>query len=509
MNKRDYLLLAILFFLGIITRVPLIEKMQSHWDGPQYSIGIVRYSLEQHTPAPPGYPLYIAMGRIFYTFTREPHQALLVLSVIFSGIGAVIFYKAGKIIFNQKVGIISALLFLSGPTFYFFGLTAYPYGLIPIAVTSLVLCSYLIVVKKKKLGFVIGCIFAFTVGLRPQESLMLIPMFLLAFYYLLWKERILAIVGFLTIFAGWAMPFIQIVGGLEKYKNTFYLFLNDGAIQPFSFENSFSYILRMVKGLFLSFTLGSIFLGFYLGLLIIFFKKRKVKKILTDKNFQFFSAWIIPSLIINLLIRSDHAGYQMTYLSGLLILIAYAIWKINRNNSKRLIVLTILIIIFNLFTFFRDRDPGDKKPYVPTSFHYSEIRKNDKKLSAKINYVKSHFNPEKTIIITTGDYWRPAMYYLPQFRILNIPGLATNNQRFKFIIRDSKNWNTNQWSSQNQILNIPKGIEFILFFDDESYRWLSSFNKEKYNIDYLSDITVLYLSKETYRFKLNFFSEIR
>ena len=52
-------------------RFPLIEKMQSHWDGPQYSIAVVRYSLIQETPAPPGYPLYIAMGRLFYFFTHD------------------------------------------------------------------------------------------------------------------------------------------------------------------------------------------------------------------------------------------------------------------------------------------------------------------------------------------------------------------------------------------------------------------------------------------------------
>ena len=131
MDKRDYIIILFLFVIGIVTRFPFVERMQSHWDGPQWSIGIIRYSLIQETPAPPGYPLYIALGKVInYIIHDDPHSSLIWISVLSSAVAASLFYVAGKIVFNKTVGLISSLLYLSGPTFYFFGLTAYPYGLL-------------------------------------------------------------------------------------------------------------------------------------------------------------------------------------------------------------------------------------------------------------------------------------------------------------------------------------------------------------------------------------------
>src|SRR3989344_5430097 len=124
MNKKDYVICFVLLLIAFFSRIPLTEAIQSHWDGPQYSIGVVRYSLEQDTPSPPGYPLYIFMARLINVFVGDPHRALILESVLFSFIGTVVFYLAGKNLFNRVVGVISSLIFISGSTFYYFGLTA-------------------------------------------------------------------------------------------------------------------------------------------------------------------------------------------------------------------------------------------------------------------------------------------------------------------------------------------------------------------------------------------------
>lgn len=477
-NKKNIILLSVLLLTGILSRAPLVEHMQSHWDGPQYSIGVIRYSLEQGTPAPPGYPLYIAMGKILYTFTHDPHYALLVISVLFSGIGAVIFYLIGQKIFNNTVGIINALLFLSGPTFYYFGLTAYAYGITPAISTTLALIVFLIAWRKKHLGAFLGILCSFAIGFRIQDILFIVPLFLYGLYHLPKKQKSVAIISFIFATVLWLLPLLYKVGGLQNYIRICLNFAMKDSLPPPSLIYPFINRMTLVKGVFLSFGIGLVALLFYPYKLI---KKRKIL-LKNSKIILFFCLWILPSLLFNLFVRSDHAGHQMTYLSGLSLLIAYAWWRIAKNNKGLLVFFITIVILFNLFTFFRDRDPSFMKPYVATSFHYSEIRKNDIKLGGKISYVKAHFPPQSTLIITSSYLWRPIMYYLRQYQVDNLEALVTTDPQYKDIRRDAMDWNIKEYAQKDHVISLPENIRTIILFDDNANSWVKN-----------SNVTVIYL----------------
>ncbi len=469
-NKKNVILAAVLFFSAILSRAPLIEHLQSHWDGPQYSIGIVRYSLTQDTPAPPGYPIYIAMGKFFYVFTHDPHLALLIISVLFSGIGVVIFYLAGQRIFNQSVGIINALLFLSGPTFYFFGLTAYAYGITPVISTALALVVFLIAREKKKLGFLLGLLFSLAIGFRIQDIFFLTPLFFYGLYCLPKNQKIVASISFILITFVWLFPLLNVVGGLQEYIRLCSTFAQNDSLPSPGIMYPIINRMTIVKGFFLSFSIGLLFLLFYPYTFLHQPKGKIIKK--NAKMFLFFALWIIPSLLFNLFIRSDHAGHQMTYLSGTALLIAYAIYKVTYKSKLFFIASVFLIVSSNLFTFFRDRDPNFTMPYVATSFHYSEIRKNDIKLGSKIQYVKTHFSPQSTLIITSSYLWRPIMYYLKDYQVDDIEALVTTDPQYRDIRRDAHDWNRKEYTEKKYLFNVPENITTIVLFEDESKKWI-------------------------------------
>src|SRR5258708_6367052 len=95
MKRIDYILCFLFGAFALVSRVPLLERYQSHWDGPQYTIAIIRYSFEQQTPAPPGYPFYIGLGKFFYLLLHDPHTAIVAVSVFASIIGAITLYFVG------------------------------------------------------------------------------------------------------------------------------------------------------------------------------------------------------------------------------------------------------------------------------------------------------------------------------------------------------------------------------------------------------------------------------
>lgn len=481
MSKKDFFIALVIFLTGILSRFPLIEKFQSHWDGPQYSIALVRFSLSQETPASPGYPLYIGLGKLFNFFINSPHLSLLTISALSGALGGLVFFVIGKKIFNTLTGFIASSIFLTGSTFYYFSLTAYPYILTPITSALLAYVSYLIFIKKKRVGLYFGLIVGISFGIRPQETILTWGLMMIGFIYLSTKEKIKSLVVFFVITLFWLIPIILSTGGITEYFFISVKFLRSAVI-----NNTFQqHVELMLKGFLLSFGLSSVFLLYFA------FKAIKTKNVIkkNKKIIIFFCFWIIPGLLYNLILRTEHAGYQMTYLAGFLLIISYAIWNESYKHKYIVVSIIFLISIFNLYWFFYDRDPQFVKPYRPTSFHYSDIRKNDLKTGGKIKYIESNFDPNSTLIIATDVLWRPYMYYLKDYRLVDLSGLDIKTPSFKYTRRDSLNWTISQYVDKDMTVAIPKNIKKIVFTDDASFSWIKNYPYNIYSLPGRSRLT--------------------
>jgi len=495
LSKVDFAISSCLFFVGILSRAPLVEKIQSYWDGPQFSIAILHYSFTQQTPAPPGYPLYIALGKFFYLFLHNPHQALLAVSVLESAFGAVIFYLIGKNMYARAVGIVAALIFLTGSVFYYFSLTAYGYGLVPITTAILAYAAYLIFLKHKQIGFLLGLVFGISVGMRPQETIVIFPLFVLGFIFLSKREKAYSLLSFAIVTLIWVIPSVYVIG----FKNYFMLSAQF-ALTAFPHVPISQHIELMIKGFLLSFGVSAGFLTYFV------FKYWKGIRQVIEKNIRvilFYGIWIIPSFLFNLFVRSDHAGYQMSYLAAFLILISYTVWKTTEKSKVFFIFAVFIISIFNLYWFFYNRDPNYTKPYRITSFHYSDIRKNDLKTGSKVNFILKNFNPKTTLIITTDALWRPYMYYLKNYQLTDLSGLDNNSPDFKYGRIDAINWNMHQYENKSLSLVIPNSISTVVFTDDNTYSWVKNYPFKQYRLpgnSNLISISVVPREKIIYNF---------
>lgn len=488
MKKIDYFIYICLVIIALASRVPLLEKIQSHWDGPQYSIAVVRYSLEQSTPAPPGYPLYIALGKFFYLFLHDPHSAILAVSVFGSVMGAITLYFVCKNVYNKFTGIAATTIFLTGSTFYYFGITAYAYGLLTFTSAFLAFVVYRIYVKHKNDGFLLGLIFGICFGIRPQEVLQIAPLFLLGLIYLSSKEKLKVLFAFIIITLLWLIPLLMTVG-FQKYFDISISFAGNA----FPHTPIGQHAELMLKGFLLSFGISSVFLLYYFWK---FFYNIKNCYSVNYKMIFLYILWIIPGFLFNLLIRSDHAGYQMSYLTAFTILIAYAIWQCTKKKKLFYTLVVVIIAIFNLYWFFYDRDPSFIMPYRPTSFHYSDIRKNDLKAGGKVSYIQKNFNPKTTLIVTTDTLWRPYMYYLKKYHLSALSGLDKKDIKFKYLRFDAYNWNMSEYESRNLYFEIPQNITHLVFPDDNARFWIKNNTSVTHNLPGKSSITVIYIPKK-------------
>lgn len=484
MGKKDFSIILVLSLTALFSRLPLIEKFQSHWDGPDYSIAVLRYSLEQHTPTSPGYPLYIATGKFFHIFFQDPHKSMLFVSVFGSVIGGVALFIVGKKLYSRTVGIVAASIFLTGSPFYFFSLTPYAYGLIPIMTIILGFVVYNIFLKNKQYGLLLGIVTGIYFGLRPQEMLQvgILPVF--GFLYLNRVQKIKAISVFIFITLCWIFPLIHDSGGINKYLSLNLLAAEKGV---FLYSTLIHNLGLMTKGFLLSFGLSSLFLLYY-PIQIIKNKKIANKDI---KTIFFYLVWIVPSILFNVFLRTDHAGYQMSYIAVFLILISYAVWK-TTHKSKILTFLAIFsIVVFNLYWFFYNRDPNYTKPFRPTSFHYSDIRKNDIKVGSKVNYVGKNFNSSKTLLITTDALWRQYSYYLKSYKIIGISALNNTDLPYAYQNYEGYNWDIKGTINKEFYLKIPNNFKQVVFMDDDVDKWIKGYPYRKIDLPGNSTITVI------------------
>ena len=115
-EKRVDILLAISFSILIIaTRIPFMSKFLYDWDSVNYALSFITFDISRHQPHPPGYIFYVALGRMVNNVFNDPNTALIIISIAFSIFTVVILYFLGKELFNQKIGVISALLLIFNP----------------------------------------------------------------------------------------------------------------------------------------------------------------------------------------------------------------------------------------------------------------------------------------------------------------------------------------------------------------------------------------------------------
>ena len=63
-DRWDYLFAGALGILTVLSRLPYRARMLYNWDGVQFALALREYDVVKHQPHPPGYILYVGLGRV-------------------------------------------------------------------------------------------------------------------------------------------------------------------------------------------------------------------------------------------------------------------------------------------------------------------------------------------------------------------------------------------------------------------------------------------------------------
>ena len=213
-NKFDRLLLT---SAVAATRFVFRSHYLYDIDSVNFALGIRRFDPRVYQPHPPGYFLYISLGRLLNAVLHDANLSLVVLSIVASCGVVLIVYQMTLEWFGLSAARFAAVLFLLSPLVWFHGTVALAY-IIEAFFSALLgyLCwrndgDHWVPVMSS------GLILGISAGIRPSSLLLLGPLFLFSLRDATPSRRVASLgVLFLTLTA-WSVPMISASGGVGVY----------------------------------------------------------------------------------------------------------------------------------------------------------------------------------------------------------------------------------------------------------------------------------------------------
>lgn len=203
----------------LVTRI--LTMPRTFWESDEllFASAVKSFDPWSSHPHPPGYPLYVGLGKAFNLLFGDPFAALVTLSVVSCVIGFLALAAAfRRALADRALGICGALFFYftaamlvhgtlplsDAPSLMFVALALYASTFFPSEAT-----------QRTAIGLGLACSAA--IGTRPQLAIILVPLLVLL---LIWTRDVRKIVAGAIAFAVlsllWFLPLMDAAGGWDK-----------------------------------------------------------------------------------------------------------------------------------------------------------------------------------------------------------------------------------------------------------------------------------------------------
>src|SRR5437762_10416151 len=179
-DRLDYCLAVGLSILTILSRLPYRARMLYNWDAVQFALALREYDVVKHQPHPPGYILYVALGRLVNTWLDNPTAAYVVLAVACSGLTTFVVYLLARTAYDRATALVAATLFAVSPLFWFYGSVGLTYAGEALCATGVAYFAFRALDGSEGDAWLAAAYLALAAGMRQSLLLLLLPMWLVA-----------------------------------------------------------------------------------------------------------------------------------------------------------------------------------------------------------------------------------------------------------------------------------------------------------------------------------------
>src|SRR5712691_1042415 len=117
--------------LALVTlgsRWPYRARMLYNWDAVQFALALYEFDVAKHQPHPPGYLLYVLLGRLLNAWLGDPTFAYVGLAMLFSAATTFVVFWLGKRLYDRVTATAAAALLAVSPLFWFYGSVGLTYA---------------------------------------------------------------------------------------------------------------------------------------------------------------------------------------------------------------------------------------------------------------------------------------------------------------------------------------------------------------------------------------------
>jgi 4-amino-4-deoxy-L-arabinose transferase-like glycosyltransferase len=426
-RSRDALLAVSLFSLGVLTRLPFRSQILYHWDSVNFALGMEHFDVHLHQPHPPGYFLYVMLGRLVNLLIGDGNASLVWVSIVATGLAAVVIFFLGQSLWDRRSGIVAALLLLSSPLFWFHGEVALSYMIEAVFVTLVVLLCFHHLTEKEDRLWLSALALGIAGGFRQNTMVFLLPLWVVVAWRFRWRRLVLALIVLALTCAAWLLPMVALTGGAERYWEAV-----GAASRDIAEESSLFDVRQMViNGARLTvFTAYALCIGLLpLALGTWYWGKRCLREWrswVQRPRTQLFFCWISPSLIFYFFIHIRQQGHSFTFMPAVLLLTAAAIgqvadWVGERWRRAVYAGLTIGVVSVNILFFLTAPSALLGSPHLLLSApSWRSIQAQDLYVGERVRAIRVHFPPQSTAVLATGRSFRYPDYYLRDYRYTSL-----------------------------------------------------------------------------------------
>jgi hypothetical protein len=401
--------------------VPTRIAFRSHYlydiDSVNFALGLRRFDPSSHQPHPPGYFLYICLGRAVNAVFHDANTAFVAISITASCGALIMIYALADNWFGRQAAFSAGLIFLFSPLVWFHGTVALTYA---VEAFFSALTGYLcwrLICGSSTLVLPLALTVGLAAGFRPSFLLLLSPLLLFTLRHA-GRKRIIGAVGALAVtLIAWGLPMVWLSGGPVAYwsallslwrmvpakQTVFNSSVGNSIARLFSIAGI--YILCFGSAALWTLRMGRANSGADPG---------------ADRGKKIFTwVWIGPGLVFFVLIflKFVNSGYLLVISPPVFVWLGLCAsrWYADSplSNATKINLVAVCAAV-NTLTFL----------YAPVYCSWASVRHFEAELRSVLAAVPRIVSPADTLLVGFDSHflgYRHAGYYLPDYVVAQYP----------------------------------------------------------------------------------------
>ena len=446
---RDVVTAIGLAMITLLSRWPYRARMLYNWDAVQFALALREFDIAKHQPHPPGYLLYVGLGRLLNVWAGDPTLAYVALAMLFSAGTTFVLYWLALRMYDRATAVVAASLLAVSPLFWFYGSVGLTYAGEAFAASTVAWFAYRTLTGGARHLYWGALALGLTGGMRQSVLLLLLPLWLGAALVGLRSRRGLAIAGLILTASvlAWLLPMMWLTGGPAAYVAASTQLYGSMLLPTSVLGGSLEVTLAQMRYLIESTLVGLGPLGL-VALAVPAYARREG----WGRREWFLLVWIVPPAVFYTLVHFGQAGYVLTFLPALVILLSRVlVWavaagteRLRRPKWRRALITAVLLplMLINTGFFvsarplpreFDHRDGDSWTWWARDEFHdwimsrtAAALREHEAVIRTYVETIRARYDPSDTALVTelgnprSYPWLRHAMFYMPEYPIYQV-----------------------------------------------------------------------------------------